>query len=311
MQNWEQDATQGSSGPVLAAVDTKCHKCGGIGHYSNQCPSGGGGGKSKGKGKDKGKGKQPYQKGQWPGKGPGPKGGKGPKDGCWTCGGPHFGYERPNAGGKAGQKGGLKSLAEAYGRLGSLRTIGKSGLPEAWGEEEEQLVSLCPEAGIFEPAVPVPTPACQTQYHLARARRSQQKVLSRTNIATVVGRATNESMGPKGQSFNNKAKVASDVTTIAIRTPVAVSNRFKDLQVPEAAMFGEPLAEVAMLGEPLAEGRWSTHVSAAFQQLQVPSLQCSEQMAKSESQRNQRAKSYKRKQRFNCRCLVTWLIRIL
>ena len=178
-QNWDQEATPGSSGPVLAAVDTKSHKCGGIGHYSNQRPggveSGGGGGKKGDKGK-KGKsgGKQPYQKGQWPGKGqgngPGPKGGKngGPKDGCWTCGGPHFGYECPNAGGKAGQKGhpGIKSLGtpEAYQRLGSLRTVGKSGLPEAWGEEEEQLVSLCPEAGIFEPAVPVPTPACQTQY---------------------------------------------------------------------------------------------------------------------------------------------------
>jgi len=86
-----------------------------------------------------------------------------------------------------------------------------------------------------------------------------------------VGRATNKPMGPKGQSFYN-AKVASDVTTVAIRTPVVVANRFKDLQVPEAAMFGEPLAEVAMLGEPLAEGRWSTPVSAAFQQLQAPSF---------------------------------------
>ena len=241
---------------------------------------GGGGGKNGEKGK-KGKpgGKQPYQKGQGPGKGPGkgpgPKGGKGPKDGCWTCGGPHFGYECPNAGGKPGQKGGFKSLGtveQPYGRLCALRTVGKSGLPEAWGEEEEQLVSLCPEAGIFVPAVPLPTPACQTQYQLAHARRAQPKVLSRTNIATAVGRATNRAMWPKGQSFYNKAKVVSDVTTIAIRTPVAVSNGFKDLQVPEAAMFGEPLAEVAMLGEPLAEGRWSTPASAAFQQLQAPSF---------------------------------------
>ena len=30
-QDWDQEATPGS-GPVLAAVDTKCHKCGGIGH---------------------------------------------------------------------------------------------------------------------------------------------------------------------------------------------------------------------------------------------------------------------------------------
>ena len=89
-----------------------------------------------------------------------------------------------------------------------------------------------------------------------------------------MGRATNKAMGPKGQSFYNKAKVGSDVTTIAVRTPVAVSNRFKDLQVPEEAMFGEPLAEeVAMLGEPLAEGRWSTPVSAAFHNLQAPSFE--------------------------------------
>jgi len=181
-----------------------------------------------------------------------------------------------------------------------LRTVGKSGLPEAWGEEEEQLVSLCPEAGIFVPAVPIPTPAC-TQYQTAHARRQQQKVVYTSNIATVVGRTTNRAMGPKGQSFYNKAKVGSDVTTIAVRTPVAVSNRFKDLQVPEKAMFEEPLAEevavvkdreLPVIGkavkgqrlplkgtppvigkETLAEGRWSTPVSAAFHNLQAPSFE--------------------------------------
>merc|ERR1712086_1205404 len=64
-QDWGPEATPGSSGPVLAAVDTKRHKCGGIGHYSNQCPSGGGGGGKKGeKGKKgcKNAGKQQFQK---------------------------------------------------------------------------------------------------------------------------------------------------------------------------------------------------------------------------------------------------------
>ena len=133
MQGWGQEAATPADGaPVpISAVDTKRHKCGGIGHYASQCPSGGGagGGKKGEKGKKGGKngGKQQVQKGQWPGKGPGkgpePKGKGGPKDGCWTCGGPHFGYERPQAGSKGGQKGhpGIKSP----GTLGSLRTVGK------------------------------------------------------------------------------------------------------------------------------------------------------------------------------------------
>ena len=62
-QDWGQEATPGGSGPVLAAVGTKRHKRGGIGHYSNQRPSGGGGKKGKPGGK------QPYQKGQGPGNG--------------------------------------------------------------------------------------------------------------------------------------------------------------------------------------------------------------------------------------------------
>jgi len=117
MQGWGQEAATPADGaPVpISAVDTKCHKCGGIGHYASQRPSGGGGGGKKGDKGKKGKpgGKQPYQKGQGPGTGPGKgsgKGGKGPTDGCWTCGGPHFGYECPNAAGKPGQKGGFKSL---------------------------------------------------------------------------------------------------------------------------------------------------------------------------------------------------------
>jgi len=108
-------------------------------------------------------------------------------------------------------------------------------------------------------------------------------------------------MGPKGQQsfYNNSVK--RDVTTIAIRTPVAVSNRFKDLQVPEKAMFEEPIAEevesvkdrelpvtgkavkgqkLPLKGTPpvigketLAEGRWSTPVSVAFHNLQVPEFE--------------------------------------
>ena len=110
MQNWEQqEATAGSSSvPVpISAVDTKCHKCGGIGHYASQRPSGsgkdggkkGGGksGKSGGKqqfgksgGKFGSKGPQQYpQYGKGPQQGKGPKGkGNGPADGCWNCGGP-------------------------------------------------------------------------------------------------------------------------------------------------------------------------------------------------------------------------------
>ena len=71
-----------------------------------------------------------------------------------------------------GRRGGFKSLGtvEPGKRLCALRTIGKSGLPElpeAWGEDEEQLVSMCPEAGsIIVPATP------STQHQSAHARRA-------------------------------------------------------------------------------------------------------------------------------------------
>jgi len=117
MQNWEQQEAAAAAGPVpISAVDTKCHKCGGLGHYASQCPSGtgkeggkkGGGkfGKSGGKqqfgksgGKFGSKGPQQFGKGPQQGKGPsGYKGkGNGPAEGCWTCGGPRFSYECPQS----------------------------------------------------------------------------------------------------------------------------------------------------------------------------------------------------------------------
>ena len=110
MQQWEQQEAAAASAVPLSAVDTKCHKCGGLGHYASQCPSGtgkdggkkGGGKFGKGCGKPYSGGKQgkPYNNGggKFGGKGPqqekapsGYKGkGNGPAEGCWTCGGPHF-----------------------------------------------------------------------------------------------------------------------------------------------------------------------------------------------------------------------------
>ena len=65
--------------------------------------------------------------------------------------------------------------------------------------------------------------------------------------------------------FTKKTDVVKNVTTVAIRTlptvqrtPVVVRNSFQELQVPEVAMFGEPLVE----------GRGSS----AFQKLQAPSV---------------------------------------
>jgi len=206
MQNWEQqDATTGSSGvPVpISAVDTKCHKCGGIGHYASQCPSGGGEGGKKGK-KGKSGGKQQFQKGspkgqhqygKGPAQGKGPKGKGGPKDGRWTCGGPHFGYERPQ--GQSGNKGGGKGYP-GIKSLGSLQTVGKglkdiNVLPAVWGEDEEQLVSWDPvvQRGPVTVPAPVPTPACQHQYQVFRkARTTRVATNTVTNMATEIGRQT-------------------------------------------------------------------------------------------------------------------------
>jgi len=126
---WQEDPWgYGAEAVPLAAVDTKCHKCGGVGAPSKGAgtgkDSGGkkGGGKYGGKfgGKDSGgkKGGKPYG-GKFGGKGLGKDGkgsagkgkGQGPADGCWTCGGAHFSYQCPQNGGEKGQqKGGIRSL---------------------------------------------------------------------------------------------------------------------------------------------------------------------------------------------------------
>jgi len=124
----------GAEAVPLSAVDTKFHKCGGVGHYASERPSKGagagkdgggkkGGGKYGGKfgGKDSGgkKGGKPYG-GKFGGKGLGKDGkgsagfkgkGQGPADGSWTCGGARFSYQCPQNGGEIGQqKGGIRSL---------------------------------------------------------------------------------------------------------------------------------------------------------------------------------------------------------
>jgi len=126
---WQEDPWDyGAEAVPLSAVDTKCHKCGGVGHYASERPSkGAGAGKDSGDkkgggkygGKDSGgkKGGKPYG-GKFGGKGKDGKGssgfkgkGQGPAEGCWTCGGPHFSYQCPQNGGDKGQpKGGIRSL---------------------------------------------------------------------------------------------------------------------------------------------------------------------------------------------------------
>ena len=122
----------------LSAVDTKRHKCGGLGHYASQCPS-----QATGAGKDGGKkggGKQgksggetngkPYSGVKFGGQGEGGRGpsgykgkGNGPAEGCWTCGGPHFSYQCPqNVGDKGQPKGGIRSLC-------GLQTVPMQAVP--------------------------------------------------------------------------------------------------------------------------------------------------------------------------------------
>ena len=146
-------------------------------------------------------------------------------------------------------------------------------LPEVWGEDEEQLVSWDSEVRLA-PAVPVPSPACQHQYQLARRSKT-------TNMATMVGRETSKPMAKVttkdnnvgGQSFYKKSDLVKNVGTVAIRTlptvkraPVIVGNSFQELQIPEVAMFGASafqrlqVPEVAMFGE------------SAFQKLQAPEM---------------------------------------
>jgi len=193
MQNWEQqEATAGSSSvPVpISAVDTKCHKCGGIGHYASQRPSGSGkdGGKKGGGKSGKSGGKQQFgqsgskgqqqrpQHGKGAPQGKGPKGkGNGPANGCWNCGGPHFSYECPQ--GQSGNKGtqgypGIRSL-------GSLKTVDLKDikvLPSEWGADEEQLVSWDPvvqRGPVTVPApVPTPVPADGSSFQVFRRMRA-------------------------------------------------------------------------------------------------------------------------------------------
>ena len=106
----------------LSVVDTRCHKCGGVGRYATERPSKGTTGGKKGKkgGKGLGKDKGGKQGGKGPGKGAG-KFGKGPStgpsgkglapmdgSGRWRCGGAHFAANCTQAG--QGQKGGIRYL---------------------------------------------------------------------------------------------------------------------------------------------------------------------------------------------------------
>ena len=66
VQDWD-DQTQEEEWHEVGAVGDSCHRCGGVGHYSSECPTA----KGKGKGKSKGKGFDGAraEKWQWPGKG--------------------------------------------------------------------------------------------------------------------------------------------------------------------------------------------------------------------------------------------------
>ena len=92
-----------------------CYTCGGIGHFSRDCPSDKGALKGKGKPKGwgepwaKGKGKDSY--GPSKGKGKAPRFG-----GCYVCGGAHFAADCPEKGKGKGKSGkGLRSLEEDSG----------------------------------------------------------------------------------------------------------------------------------------------------------------------------------------------------
>ena len=76
--------------------------------------------------------------------------------------------------------------------------------------------------------------------------------MSKANSATIWGRAANN-MGPKGRQSFYINSVKRDVTTIAIRTPVAVSNRFQDIaEGVESVKDGElPVTGKAVKGQKL------------------------------------------------------------
>ena len=104
-----------------------CHKCGGAGHTSPQCPSQYPKGKGKGASKGKGKGPTTSQKGQPKGSGKGKS--RGPMYGaCWTCGGAHFQQDCPQS--NKGQVKGAKSQGKGF----SL---------EEWPTPQAAIRSLC------------------------------------------------------------------------------------------------------------------------------------------------------------------------